>query len=269
MASTINGKSRAQIQEELCALFDESDFEQHSFTKRHYLPASVIINRLDKVLGLNYSFEPKELNLWENGSKQNVALIGVITIYDDDGRFVCSRGCGGGHVVICSNSANESENAKKDTNVEETLLSQSTLKEPVNVANDIEAATKDALKRAAKMFGVGAQQLQEKRNVSPGPRVTYSSSPLEEFTVIVKSSFSSVGRDGYSASVDYNGKILKLLIWEAGQKAIANLKKDYSISKFTKECKPGKSLTFLGSRKQYHGVDQLVLEGFNPQRGRS
>lgn len=276
---TINGKSVKQILEELKEPFPGDAFKEHPYTKRSYIPVYLVKRRLDDVLGLNYDFTTGDLQLWKNGSQQNIALIGAITIRDDEGKIVSVRGMGGGSTIIYPNkddsagskSAESSSASQKEAeNVSEPTGPETTKKAaPANVSNDIASASMDVLKRSAKLFGVGDDQLREMRNLKPGPlnvsrgaRANSSQNELQEFQVVLKSGFSTIGSDGYIATVELNSQKIKMVVWKDGQNAICSLKKDYSMAAFISECKIGKTLTFLGTKGNYKGEDRLVLMGF-------
>lgn len=96
-----------------------------------YLPISEVINRLNKVLGVdNWSFEIISVRRDEVDVDEIIAHVSLSAIID--GKSVVKHGFGGQSV----------KRQKKDN-------------KPVDLGNDFKGAVSDALKKAAQQFGVG------------------------------------------------------------------------------------------------------------------
>jgi hypothetical protein len=117
------------------------------------IPAELIKKRYNDVLGLNYSFEPSELELKEINGSYAIVGKGKITIIDDDGNVVCSRGDYGGCNAVIYN-----ENGKAK-----------------DLSDDYKSAVADIFKKCCQNLGTGLyivieRKAKDGRYVKPGTR---------------------------------------------------------------------------------------------------
>lgn len=130
---TINGKPLQQVIKELGEVVDVygTNYQGHA-----YLPKDIVDERLDEILGLNYSFELTEKpHLIEMGSKKYFICCGIMTIYDDNGDFVAKREAGGGSEIIFPGKGNNDE--------------------PKDIANDYKSCISSCKVKCAKEFRLG------------------------------------------------------------------------------------------------------------------
>ena len=237
MSKTINGKPYAQVMDELQAPFPDDAFCMLEQVGKPYLPVEEVQNRLDEVLGsFCYDFSCSELQMVQNGSQQNLIVIGTLTIRNDDGEIVSSRSCAGGCTIIYPN--------KSDS--------------PVKVSNNAESASKDALKRCAKLYGIGSDQLREKRKGNKSSKTSnYTSSSI---TAEILTAFSTNSKGGYTCTVKIDNEERQLIIWEDIQDIISET---VPMDKFIQMYKPGTTFKFIGRFSTYGNKKQVIVTGVN------
>lgn len=130
MNRTINGKSPADVLKELSVPFE---FVREKETN-YYVPSCMIQERLDEVLGLNWSFEPtSKPELTELDQKHYFLCDGQISIFDDEGNLFARRSQSGGVEVIIIKGSGKVK----------------------NLVDSKKAAVSSCFKKCAEMFGVG------------------------------------------------------------------------------------------------------------------
>ena len=207
---TVNGKALAQVLKELSAPFDESMFKDNP-AGFSYLPYEVYLARMDTVVGvLNYDFEISDTNWVTIGEKVHVSTVGKMTIRDDNGSVVAVKSSTGDADVIC----------KRETG------------EAVKAGNDSKIAAHDAFKGCCRMFGIGDEQLRDKRKGKGGkkPAVAQQSTqpgtqtPASEevLRVVVCGAFKSLQGKGYKApaAIKETGEKVSLILWQEGIEAV-------------------------------------------------
>lgn len=131
---TINGKPFTQALQELKAPFPYLILD---LGNNEALEEEQVYERLDEVLGLNYSFvltmQPKLETIDQH--KHTISCAGFIEIRDDDGLFVARRTQAGGNDVT---------------------LRKGTI-DPLDMSSDYKKAVTDCFKKVAKSFGVRAK----------------------------------------------------------------------------------------------------------------
>lgn len=247
----INKKPLSQAKDEFQVSFEKGQFKTDDFGHT-YLPKPLIKERLDKTVSIfNYDFITGEPNFVEVAGKPHVVVNCCLTLYDDLGTKIVSKGLSGAAQIIVSNNTGS----------------------PVNVSNDIESATADAFKRICKWLGIGETQLSElsgkKNGNSKGNNKgsNKSSDPeTQVYTIKLKGSFSSMGKDGLFASCEILGTDepgeASFVLWADAQKLIVERMKYDNISQFTKAAVPGKEYTIIGYEKVYRGNRQVIMTGF-------
>lgn len=241
MARTINKKSFDNIIKALAAPFDVNDFKPNKFGF-YYLPVEKYQQRMDEVVGiLNYDFITSEPRTCIVGTKPHISLSGTITIRDDDGNVVTQKSACGGCPVIMKNADNEAAAYK----------------------NDLESATQDVFKRCCKRLGIAEAQLKQLRREGKGSSedIGGNAQTVSLYRVKLRESFSSLGKNGYSAMVDVEGEDepRKLVIW---QSAIVEIEKYIPIAKFINCYKANMEFSLYGTLnvwKPKNGSSELQL----------
>lgn len=245
----INGK---EISEALKLLTEDFPKEQMKFFNgqkdQPYFGIEVYQKRLNQVIGvLNYSFVTHDIQVCQNGPQQNIIVNAELTIYDDEGKVVASRGCGGAYSI------------KYATPKKDDVTGEIKEPKPVKVANDVENACYDAFKKCCKLFGISTKQLREIKSLAPSSRNSNSNNWDEkEIVAKVVSSVSSIGQTGgYGVTIEIGGEKIPLKIWKEG---IAKLKENpnFQLDSFVK-MKPGTELSFIGKEGFYSGKKQIVF----------
>lgn len=148
----INGKTKEEVINELKRPFTKDQIK-YNHSDQPYVPIDLVEERLDSVLGLNWSFklmEPikvlplKEIN--NDGEMKNTINLlgcGILEIWDDDGNLISSRASGNGTEAITLKSG-----FYKD------------------ISTDYNSAVSYILSKAAKRFGV-ARTLDIKSSSNP------------------------------------------------------------------------------------------------------
>jgi stress-induced morphogen len=187
---TINGKNFNEILKELQKPFEKEWF---NYEKNSYIPSEHVEQRLDDVLGLNYSFEivsePELLQFAGKKQTKNKQIvdtliqayvsIGVISIYDDQGVLVSKRSCGGKKNII---TINDLEDTIKD------------------IGNDFKSCITDAFKKCAKAFGVG-RYLDIKYNKNQGKNISGDNKPDNRGTNNQSQSNDSTANDSTTSEI--------------------------------------------------------------------
>lgn len=138
MGRTINGKTLEEVMRRLKEEFEELITDEKG---RPAISYEQLRERLDEVLGLNYSFEALNVRLIEVDGKKAFCGDGLITIKDDDGKIVCKRMHGGGEDIIMAKNGGKS----------------------VDLSNDYSRAISTIFKKACKSLSMD-DQLQKLRN---------------------------------------------------------------------------------------------------------
>ncbi len=135
MNRTINGKSLEQVRRELAAPCNVSDFGG-----KKYISFRTVEQRMREVLGWNFSFEiiPGETFREVHGGVMSIAMVGKITIYDDDGRVVTSFSWAGGE-----DQAQQKRDDEDDGSDPRFF----------NLRNTVDMATQDVFRRTALRMG--------------------------------------------------------------------------------------------------------------------
>lgn len=149
MERLINGLTFEKVKEKLTERFSLVTTDQTD--NYESVPAELLKMRFIEVLGLNYSFEVVSIEIKEIAGSHSVVGVGKISIYDDDGNFVCSRSQAGGcNVVIV-----------KATGI------------PKDLSNDYKSAVSDIFKKCCQELGTALYIIIERKEkegkyVTPG-----------------------------------------------------------------------------------------------------
>lgn len=234
---TVNGKPLNEVIDALQAPFPEDVILTKKGTGFKYAPVEAYQDRIDSVIGAgNYDFVTESPNLITVRNASAVSISGQISIRDDEGNVVCSKGGTGGAKIIIV----------KETN------------EPKDLANDIKSATSDLFKSCCQKFGIGAEI--KKMNDDANGSDEQAIQPTKVFII---SGFKSMGTNGYKATaMKENGQKIALVFW---QDAVGEVEKKCSFDEFSKiytatEQKP-KGLTVKGYEKTYKDELQFVVKG--------
>lgn len=127
-----------------------------------YLPISEVINRLNKVLGVeNWSFEILSVRRDDVDTDEIIAHVSLSAAID--GKFVVKHGFGG-----------------------QTVKRQRKDNKPVDLGNDFKGAVSDALKKAAQQLGIGlylarsTDAMDAEDAIYASPQQQETPSPLDE-----------------------------------------------------------------------------------------
>ena len=249
MGTTINGHELGEVMEQLQKEFDCSELRFNDALKVPYLPYSVVKQRLDDVLGFNYSvaYDANVDELPDVGDALTpfVRIKCTITIYSDDGLVVSSRSCyGGDRIIRLSSSSGERAGYIP------------------NYGNDLDGACSDAFKRAAKLFGVTSKLVGKGNNTGKSNTKASRSQKGAVKVLHFRSEFQPVGSTGgYSASVeDESQKPYRLVVWK---NQLNIMEKQFHKSDWYKAIQfNGKCVRAIVEEKIYNGESQLVLAGF-------
>jgi len=189
-----------------------------------------VLKRLEEVVSLaNYRFVIKKCEEVTVAGQPNVTTEGELTLLFDDGAVAfIAPAVGASRVTLSSESG-----------------------EPINLANDREAAVHDCFKRCGKVLGIGTEQLEQMREVSVTAEL------LQNFT----------GRgSGIATRVRINNEEYDLVIW---QNSFELLSRRYgTVREFMEKCNKGKNLCCKGKFGVYKGAKQFTFSGFD-ERGQS
>lgn len=255
MATTINGKSYAEIGKLLKAPFDEATAKRRDDNNSVYFPVEVFKDRLDDVVGvMNYDYEVKSITRIESvgsGKKNIIEAQVALTIKNDDGIPVkrC-EGVGATPMIIVSATGNEK-----------------------NPNSDVIRAEQNAFKHLCQnVFGMGAAQLSEmndfgkgKRNNGNGNRPVESSNAnaatlqgLPQGVVAehlkITGNFVRRGEHIYGKAETKHCKSCDVVIFKKQQDAIS---KRMSLDTFIATYTVGKELTMYGTYGEYQGKVQF------------
>jgi len=224
---TINGKKIEEVFRELARDFPKEDVKLHDVTQKPYVPVEKIRNRLDEVVGIwNWSFKVSEPQLWKNGTVESCVVSGTMIIYDDE-RGEIEKGAAGGATIIYPS---ESER-------------------PTSVANAVDSATKDVLKRCAKLYNI-ADNLE--RYASNQPISSDVKKSKEVMRVDILGIFTALPKGGAKAIVSYNNEKKELIIFEKEWNHLTKKYPDnFQIGKRLNE------LNLIGSPMTYRGQPQI------------
>lgn len=251
MSRTINGKTLEQVQGELKKDFPDNVFKQKN--GNFYLPIEVIRERMDEIIGIfNYDFIQSDARLIQTGEQQNITIKGILIIKDDLGNIVTRKCCSGSSTVTYPNV--------KDNNNNTLLQDGKPVKQsvPSYFSNTLESAGTDAFKRCCKMIGIGFEQLSKKNDQKQSNSQQYQNHPQDvTFNVKILSEFVKKGSAYICDVQDEAGEKYELIIWNNVQKII---EKTCPMDKFIKSYTPNKFLKFKGYKKNYNGVEQIVMK---------
>lgn len=189
---TINGKSISQVMTELTAPFPELKYNNYGYP---YLEYETYKERMDTVVGvLNYDFIQHEKSFTKVGEKYHISVIGTLTIRDDAGNTVVTKGAIGGTDIILFSGT----------------------KEAVKISLDEKTAYDDAFKSCCRMLGVADKQIREaRRKIESNATELQQGGPVEVYRVQVTGAFKSV-RGGYKAPavIVETGESIMLVFWK-------------------------------------------------------
>lgn len=252
MTKTINNMTYQEAIQKLSAPFPKKDFKSLSYSGHHYLPIEKFLERFDSVLSpFNYDFITSDYNLIKAGNQDNFIVKGTLTIKNDIGEVVAIRASAGSCDINYPNMKDKDNNVMKD---QYNLPIRSPL--PTKVSNDIDSACKDAFKRCAKLFGVG--HCDEDINSNTKKKIIQNKPDNKQFTVVIKSTWTTLKNGALSAVVESEGKRYDLLIWKEG---LAIINECMPTEKFISYYKTNTSLIFKGYDHIYNGKEQLILTG--------
>lgn len=129
----------------------------------NYIKGEYVIEVLNKVFGLTWDFEVTPIKSGELFLLQGrqVLVAGKLTIYDKDGKpRIIKSGIG-----------------KKDIAYEKTAPGANASTIPMDLGNDVKAAETDALKRCARMLGIGLDLYKDEAHYTPKPLPSLPNNP--------------------------------------------------------------------------------------------
>lgn len=234
--SLINGKTLAQIEEELSEPFPREK-TKYNGNGETYFPVEVYEERLIEVLGgrrwFNLDCSPAQVS--QVGEKYVISVSVTVELLSDNNQPIWRKSAVGGSNVIIVKSTGEAKSLKID----------------------VKSAMSEALKNVYQQFGIGIGQL---RQMKKSAQVCSSQNNSQERKILVKflSRFNSIA-GGYSADVicDESGEKLKLVIFKNSFPAI---EKYCTMAKFVEHYVKDTSLTFWGHENTYRGKKQFVFK---------
>ena len=242
----INGKSIAQIEEELAVDFPENAFKPNKANGKIYLPYERFKERLDSVIGLfNYSIYVSESTELQIGSQEVVCVKMMLTVYDDEGS-VC--------IVRSSNGACPVTILQKNGN-------------PKSYKSNVKSAEHEAFKEICKSLKIAIRQIEslnpeeEDDDVRETRRTIPADYPLTDVMVEVTfdEKIRDVGGRLVCKGVDSEGREVEFIAF--GER-YSEISKCCSVEKLIENSGKGKSMTFLGRYKPYGGRLQLQFRSF-------
>lgn len=233
-ADVVLNKLREEIPKNLLNYSDE--------LKITYIPGEVVRNRMDEVLGNNYTtkYDAQIILIPDIEGRQRPYIKSecTITVLDDDGKVLLTRsGIGGSKVIQVKDSG-----AVK------------------NIGNDMDSACIDAFKRCCKEFGISSPYVGKgnRLNATGHRAVTESKTECRVYQICYISDFSPKGRKGYSANVKVGDTEYELVVWDDA----ASIMSTRLGNEWFKRGYSGKSGQIKASEGSYQGKRQLIFADF-------
>lgn len=158
---TINGRTVEEIRSLLKAPLPKEAVAIRDYDGVAYIKADAILERLDEVLGFNYTVDFPVNEAAMSGKTLTYKCKCVVELYDDEDRLVTSRAMWGGSDVIFANEKMVSADGKK-VDVKDARGQSIPLDYTDSTANTLTAAATDALKKLAfRYFGIGKSDLEK------------------------------------------------------------------------------------------------------------
>lgn len=239
--ATVNGKTLAQIEEELRKDFPKEE-EKYSPEGALYFEIDSYEKRLNEVVGiLNYNIDSTEVNIDEVAGNYVISLKMTIEIFGDDNSVIVRKSaCGGSNVIIVNATG-----------------------KPQNLKSNIDSATSEAYKNVCKKLGIGVGQMRtakkEKKGKEQGIREEKTTENGENLYCVRFLGPLNSGNRMYNADVmcTETGEKLRFVLFESEYKAIEQIA---PLPQFVRWCKADAEFTFYGERKQFRNVQQIVFK---------
>lgn len=164
MPRTINGKTMAQVLEELSADYPIEELKTRDYDNVKYISAETLRQRLDSVIGVDHYNEHYPCTeIVECGKTIGIKCNGILEILDDDYEIVFVKEAVGGSTITFPKMQDENGKPLKDGNNEIVYSAYTT-----SFANDCEQAAIDAFKRICKKLHMTKQLVELSK---PVPRL--------------------------------------------------------------------------------------------------
>ena len=235
---TVNGMTLIEVMEKL-----REPLSEEAFSDKFGYPAlkyKAVVKRLDEVVSpCNYRFAIKKCEEVVVAGQPNVTTEGELSLLYDDGTVAfVAPAVGAARITLSVDDG-----------------------EPINLANDREAAVHDCFKRCGKVLWIGSEQLEKMRK-----KKKKGTASAEEVSVkaILLRNFSRRGT-GIASRVQIEGKEYDLVIWKEKHGLLEQC--CGTVENFMKQCDKGKNLYCTGTFGTYNGTEQFVFSGFSKGKG--
>ncbi|WP_113675747.1 hypothetical protein [Vallitalea guaymasensis] len=231
---TINGQPFNQVMKEFRKNFAYSDFKK-DFMGRKYIPIDKVVDRLNKVLGLNYSFEIKTIQHVQIGNNHAFIPTAIFAIVDDNGKLITKTSSTKGKNVIFPTIKQGNKRIPDYSN-------------PKDIADDAASAGSMALKKCCKNLGMPITDTQCDQEPPVDNQKVYNLTINSAFSTSNKCiKVNVINRD--------TNKTRDLIIWN-NQKATLG---EDRISKMLK-CRVGTAFEAYVEETEYKGIPQYTLK---------
>lgn len=234
--STVNGKSLAQVLNELQAPFPEEELKKNEKDET-YIPVVSLENRLNDVVGLlNYDILVTYAGIEEVLGRYVAVARTILTIYDDERNALIRKSAiGGSNIIILTKSG-----------------------KPASLKTDIASAQSESFKNVCKLLQIGTRQIRDGKQRKGQSENRKRSEQKNLYKICFMSSLSAGNKCYRADCIEIATGEKFLFVIFNGQ--YPQIEEHMKFAEFVRTYREGKELAFYGRKDEFHGQRRIIFE---------